>query len=93
MVPVVGVSRVVARVTDGDSMDEQPKQLDPRRWWALGACLTTLFMTLLDVNIVVVALPSIGKSTGAHPSELQWVISGYALGVRAGADHRRAPRR
>jgi EmrB/QacA subfamily drug resistance transporter len=60
--------------------DEQPQAADPRRWLALGACLTTLFMTLLDVNIVVVALPSIGKSTGAHPAELQWVISAYALG-------------
>lgn len=37
-------------------------------------------MTVLDVSIVNVALPSIGRSTGAQPSELQWVVSGYALG-------------
>jgi EmrB/QacA subfamily drug resistance transporter len=42
-------------------------------------CVSALFMTLLDVSIVTVALPSIGASTGAGPSQLQWVVSGYAL--------------
>lgn len=54
--------------------------LDPRRWWAFGACLVIMVMTVLDASIANVALPSIGRSTGARPSELQWVISGYALG-------------
>ena len=54
-------------------------QPDPRRWKALGVCVSALFMTLLDVSIVTVALPSIGASTGAGPSQLQWVVSGYAL--------------
>ena len=52
---------------------------DPRRWRALAVCLSALFMTLLDVSIVAVALPSIGRGTGADPAELQWVVSGYAL--------------
>src|SRR4051794_36434112 len=52
---------------------------DPRRWIALAVCVSALFMTLLDVSIVTVALPSIGASTGAGPSQLQWVVSGYAL--------------
>src|SRR3978361_1809050 len=34
---------------------------------------------LLDVSVTNVALPSIGRSTGAGPSELQWVVSGYIL--------------
>ena len=54
-------------------------ELDPRRWPALGACLTAVFLTLLDVSIVAVALPSIGRGLGADASELQWVVSGYAL--------------
>ena len=53
--------------------------LDPRRWRALAVCVTALFTTLLDVSIVTVALPSIGRGTGAGPAELQWVVSGYAL--------------
>lgn len=52
---------------------------DPRRWAALAACVTALFITLLDVSIVLVALPSIGHGLGAGPSQLQWVVSGYAL--------------
>jgi EmrB/QacA subfamily drug resistance transporter len=53
--------------------------LDPRRWRALAVCVTALFMTLLDVSIVNVALPSIGRGLAAGPAELQWVVSGYAL--------------
>ncbi|GIM94047.1 MFS transporter [Paractinoplanes toevensis] len=37
------------------------------------------FMTLLDVSIVNVALPSIRADLGLSSSELQWVLSGYAL--------------
>ena len=36
-------------------------------------------MALLDVSIVNVALPSIGRDLGASPATLQWVVSGYAL--------------
>lgn len=52
---------------------------DPRRWIALAVCCSALFMTLLDVSITNVALPSIGTSTGASPAMLQWVVSGYTL--------------
>jgi EmrB/QacA subfamily drug resistance transporter len=36
-------------------------------------------MTLLDISIVNVALPSIRTGIGASQSGLQWVLSGYAL--------------
>ncbi len=52
---------------------------DPRRWKALAVCLVTGFMTLLDVSIVNVALPSIRSGIGASEADLQWVVSGYAL--------------
>src|SRR4051812_37783346 len=41
--------------------------------------MTAVFLTLLDVSIATVALPSIGRGLGADASDLQWVISGYAL--------------
>jgi EmrB/QacA subfamily drug resistance transporter len=71
--------------------------LDPRRWAALITCSSALFMTLLDVSVTNVALPSIGRSTGAAPSQLQWVVSGYTLAFglvpvlagRLGDDHGR----
>ncbi|WP_328379561.1 MFS transporter [Streptomyces sp. NBC_01020] len=52
---------------------------DPRRWTALGVCLIAGFMTLLDVSIVNVALPSIREGLHTPESDLQWVLSGYAL--------------
>ncbi|MFC4949585.1 MFS transporter [Pseudonocardia sp. GCM10023141] len=52
---------------------------DPRRWRALWVTLVAGFMSLLDVSIVSVALPSIQHGLGTTPSDVQWVISGYAL--------------
>ncbi|MGW7357104.1 MFS transporter [Streptomyces sp. NPDC054802] len=50
-----------------------------QRWQALAVCLMAGFMTLLDVSIVNVALPSIREGLDAPESVLQWVLSGYAL--------------
>ncbi|MCZ7437446.1 MFS transporter [Micromonospora sp. WMMC241] len=52
---------------------------DRRRWQALSVGLVAAFMTLLDVSIVNVAVPSIDRALDATPSDLQWVLSGYAL--------------
>ncbi|WP_316742443.1 MFS transporter [Streptomyces sp. MK7] len=52
---------------------------DPRRWKALWVTLTTGFMSLLDVTIVAVALPSMQRDLHASASSVQWVVSGYAL--------------
>ncbi|MEU5880764.1 MFS transporter [Spirillospora sp. NPDC047279] len=49
------------------------------RWQALAVCLIAAFMTLLDVSIVNVALPSVQQGLDASESELQWILSGYAL--------------
>ena len=50
-----------------------------RRWRALAVCLVAAFMTLLDVSIVNVALPSIRAGLHASADGLQWILSGYAL--------------
>ncbi|GAA2591718.1 DHA2 family efflux MFS transporter permease subunit [Actinomadura fulvescens] len=50
-----------------------------RRWEALGVCLVAAFMSLLDVSIVNVALPSIQQGLHASEADLQWIVSGYAL--------------
>lgn len=52
---------------------------DPRRWRILGVTLTVGFMSLLDVTIVNVALPSIQQGLQATAGTVQWVVSGYAL--------------
>ena len=52
---------------------------DPRRWRALAVTLVVGFMSLLDVTIVNVAVPSIQRGLGASAESVQWVVSGYAL--------------
>jgi EmrB/QacA subfamily drug resistance transporter len=52
---------------------------DPRRWKALAIVCAAFFMTVLDVSIVNVALPSIGKSLDFSRDSLQWVITAYAI--------------
>lgn len=52
---------------------------DPRRWKALSVTLVAGFMVLLDVSIVNVALPSLRSGLHAGDSDVQWVLSGYAL--------------
>jgi len=67
------------------------------RWVALVVCCSAMFMTLLDVSVTNVALPSISRDTGAGPAELQWIVSGYTLafglvpvlGGKLGDDHGR----
>ncbi|WP_423921522.1 MFS transporter [Frigoribacterium sp. 2-23] len=66
------------RERDGGS-SRTASELDPRRWRALVVMLMGQFSALLDVSVTNVALPSIGRSTGAGPAELQWIVSGYIL--------------
>ncbi|HET9032837.1 MAG TPA: MFS transporter [Dokdonella sp.] len=49
------------------------------RWRILVVLLGVIFMSLIVVSIVNVALPSIQLGLGADQSDLQWVLSGYAL--------------
>jgi len=50
-----------------------------RKWWALVAACFGLFMGLLDVTIVVVALPSIQSELHTSIASLEWVTSSYIL--------------
>ncbi len=59
--------------------DPEPDQPDPRRWRILGVSLVVGFMSLLDVTIVNVAIPSMRSSLDTSAGTVQWVVSGYAL--------------
>jgi EmrB/QacA subfamily drug resistance transporter len=52
---------------------------DPRRWYALAVVGAAFFMTVLDVSIVNVALPTIAEKLHFSSGNLQWVITAYAL--------------
>ncbi|MEU7302289.1 MFS transporter [Streptomyces sp. NPDC007206] len=58
---------------------DDPGSSDPRRWRALAVCLIAGFMTLLDVSIVNVALPSMQRGLDASPADVSWIVSGYTL--------------
>ncbi len=50
-----------------------------KKWWTLLAVCAGTFMLLLDVTIVVVALPDIQRSLHATFGDVQWVVDAYAL--------------
>src|SRR5262245_13090297 len=50
-----------------------------RKWWTLVAVAFGLFMIMLDNTIVNVALPTMQRSLGLKVSELEWIVTGYAL--------------
>ena len=50
-----------------------------KKWWTLAAVSFGLFMIMLDNTIVNVALPTIERSLHLKVSELEWVVTGYAL--------------
>jgi EmrB/QacA subfamily drug resistance transporter len=91
------MSEFTAEPTGPEDEAHAPSDTDRNRWIALLVCCSALFMTLLDVSITNVALPSISDSTGAGPSQLQWIVSGYMLAFglvpvlagRLGDDHGR----
>ncbi len=52
---------------------------DPRRWRALVLLCLAAFMTILDVTVVNVALPSIGADLSLDRAALTWVVTAYTL--------------
>ena len=50
-----------------------------KKWWTLAAVAFGLFMIMLDNTVVNVALPTIQRELGMQLSELEWIVSGYAL--------------
>ena len=60
-------------------MTESQHTVDPRRWQALALVCVAFFMTVLDVSIVNVALPSIKTSFDVSDQTLQWVLIAYTI--------------
>ncbi|TJZ96540.1 MFS transporter [Actinacidiphila oryziradicis] len=59
--------------------EEFSENTHPRRQHALVICLVAGFMTLLDVSIVNIALPSMERSLHLSPADVSWAVAGYAL--------------
>src|SRR6202050_1663635 len=48
-------------------------------WVILAIACVAQFMVVLDVSVVNVALPSIGRDLHYSPTGLQWVVNAYVL--------------
>ncbi len=49
------------------------------KWMVLALACVGQFMVVLDVSIVLVALPSMQRDLGFSATQLQWVVNAYAL--------------
>src|SRR6266567_2056610 len=49
------------------------------RWRAFALLAVSYFMTIVDLTIVNVALPTIGRKLHFSDTNLQWVVTAYAL--------------
>jgi MFS family permease len=50
-----------------------------RRLALLGLLCIAQFVNVFDINVVIVALPAIGRALNFPPEDLQWIISAYVL--------------
>jgi EmrB/QacA subfamily drug resistance transporter len=72
-------ARLVGMSLDQRELAGEASVADPRRWQALVVLGAVQFMLVLDIAVVVVALPKI--QVGLHFSDtgVAWVIDGYVL--------------
>jgi EmrB/QacA subfamily drug resistance transporter len=54
-----------------------------KKWWTLVVVCAATFMLLLDITIVIVALPTIQSELHASFSDMQCVVDAYALTLAA----------
>lgn len=59
----------------------QSEKISPQAWWTLVAVSLGTFMLLLDITIVIVALPDIQKALGAGFDDAQWTVDAYSLSL------------
>jgi EmrB/QacA subfamily drug resistance transporter len=73
-----------AGMTSVDRRNDARRQVaaahgDVRRWRAFSLLAVAFLMTVVDLAIVNVALPTIGRQLHFPETDLQWVVTAYAL--------------
>jgi EmrB/QacA subfamily drug resistance transporter len=63
--------------TAGGPMTSQSPDIN--RWRAFALLAVSFFMTVIDLTIVNVSLPTIGRELHFSATSLQWVVTAYAL--------------
>lgn len=62
-----------------DSRQSGPQQAGTRRWLILVGLSLLQFLIAVDVTVVNVALPEIGRHFDTDPGQLTWVVVGYTV--------------
>lgn len=70
-------------VQDGKSqeIDETDGLPFPQRIWAVVAIGFALCMSVLDINISTVILPTLAHDFGTSDSMITWIVNGYQLAI------------
>jgi EmrB/QacA subfamily drug resistance transporter len=61
-----------------DTMNAEPLP-QVHRWRAFALLVVSFFMTIVDLTIVNVSLPTIGRALHFSESNLQWVVTAYGI--------------
>src|SRR5438105_5097639 len=78
----MGRSRETSRAAAGvpsQGQEQMSREHTTHRWWVLAVVGAAFFMTILDVAIVTVAIPSIQKDLHIAESTVQWTLTAYAI--------------
>src|SRR6185437_12345838 len=61
------------------ALTKAPYESSVQRWRAFAVLAVAYFMTIVDLTIVNVALPTIGRKLHFSETNLQWVVTAYGL--------------
>src|SRR5205823_3281240 len=67
------------RIEREEDLTDVAAEPNPRRWLILAVVGTAFFMTILDVAIVNVAIPSIETDLDITRQTVEWVLIAYAI--------------
>src|SRR5256885_2591363 len=67
------------RIEREEALTDVAAEPNPRRWLILAVVGAAFFMTILDVAIVNVAIPSIETDLNITRETVEWVVVAYAI--------------
>jgi EmrB/QacA subfamily drug resistance transporter len=73
------VARTPTQLADAPHPAHRQREPERRPWSLLALLAVAQFMVILDITIVNVALPSIGRALKFARTDLQWVVTAYVL--------------
>jgi MFS family permease len=72
---------VVSRTTAASTA--APGHWGARRWALLFVLSGNMLLDAIEVSVVLIALPTVGRGLRLTPLDVQWLMSGFALGFAA----------